>query len=91
MAGTLALTKAELSRLMHNRRYFIFTVAFPADMDPKLLFPERRGTSAQRLSASLTSAQEMLPEGDRNQAGCSTPFGVTDFGTRYGAPATPHS
>ena len=29
MAGTLALTKAELSRLMHNRRYFIFTVAFP--------------------------------------------------------------
>jgi len=29
MAGTLALTKAELSRLMHNKRYFIFTVAFP--------------------------------------------------------------
>ena len=29
MAGTLALTKAELSRLAHNRRYFIFTVAFP--------------------------------------------------------------
>src|SRR6476659_7159402 len=29
MAGTLALTKAELRRLMHNRRYFIFTVAFP--------------------------------------------------------------
>jgi ABC-2 type transport system permease protein len=29
MAGTLALTKAELSRLLHNRRYFIFTVAFP--------------------------------------------------------------
>ena len=29
MAGTLALTKAELMRLMHNKRYFIFTVAFP--------------------------------------------------------------
>ena len=29
MAGTLALTKAELRRLAHNRRYFIFTVAFP--------------------------------------------------------------
>ncbi len=29
MAGTMALTKAELSRLLHNRRYFIFTVAFP--------------------------------------------------------------
>jgi len=28
MAGTLALTKAELTRLLHNRRYFIFTVAF---------------------------------------------------------------
>jgi len=29
MAGTLALTKAELMRLMHNKRYFIFTVIFP--------------------------------------------------------------
>jgi ABC-2 type transport system permease protein len=29
MAGTLALTKAELKRLMRNKRYFIFTVAFP--------------------------------------------------------------
>src|SRR6201994_4690655 len=29
MAGTLALTKAELRRLMHNKRYFIFTVGFP--------------------------------------------------------------
>jgi ABC-2 type transport system permease protein len=29
MAGTLALTKAELRRLMRNRRYFFFTVAFP--------------------------------------------------------------
>jgi ABC-2 type transport system permease protein len=29
MAGTLALTKAELRRLMRNKRYFIFTVAFP--------------------------------------------------------------
>jgi ABC-2 type transport system permease protein len=29
MAGTLALTRAELRRLMRNRRYFIFTVAFP--------------------------------------------------------------
>jgi ABC-2 type transport system permease protein len=29
MAGTLALTKAELRRLMRNRRYFIFTVGFP--------------------------------------------------------------
>jgi len=29
MAGTLALTKAELTRLIHNKRYFIFTVAFP--------------------------------------------------------------
>jgi ABC-2 type transport system permease protein len=29
MAGVIALTKAELSRLAHNRRYFIFTVAFP--------------------------------------------------------------
>jgi ABC-2 type transport system permease protein len=29
MAGTLALTGAELRRLVHNKRYFIFTVAFP--------------------------------------------------------------
>ncbi len=29
MAGTLALTRTEFRRLMHNRRYFIFTVAFP--------------------------------------------------------------
>ncbi|HEX5302365.1 MAG TPA: hypothetical protein VFW50_35770, partial [Streptosporangiaceae bacterium] len=29
MAGVIALTRAELSRLAHNRRYFIFTVAFP--------------------------------------------------------------
>jgi ABC-2 type transport system permease protein len=29
MAGTLALTKAELKRLMRNKRYFIFTVALP--------------------------------------------------------------
>jgi ABC-2 type transport system permease protein len=29
MAGTLALTRAELHRLFRNRRYFIFTVAFP--------------------------------------------------------------
>lgn len=29
MAGTLTLTQAELRRLMHNRRYFMFTVAFP--------------------------------------------------------------
>ena len=29
MAGTLLLTRAELRRLMRNRRYFIFTVAFP--------------------------------------------------------------
>ncbi|HYB45913.1 MAG TPA: ABC transporter permease, partial [Streptosporangiaceae bacterium] len=29
MGGTLALTKAELRRLMRNKRYFIFTVAFP--------------------------------------------------------------
>ena len=29
MASTLALTKAELRRLMHNKRYFIFTVGFP--------------------------------------------------------------
>ena len=29
MAGTLALTKAEFMRLMRNKRYFIFTVAFP--------------------------------------------------------------
>ncbi|MGD0239328.1 MAG: ABC transporter permease [Streptosporangiaceae bacterium] len=29
MAGTLALTKAELTRLLHNRRYFLFTMAFP--------------------------------------------------------------
>ena len=29
MAGTLALTKAELRRLMRNKRYFIFTVALP--------------------------------------------------------------
>ena len=29
MAGTLALTKAELMRLLRNRRYFIFTLAFP--------------------------------------------------------------
>jgi ABC-2 type transport system permease protein len=29
MAGTLALTKAELRRLMRNKRYFVFTVAFP--------------------------------------------------------------
>ena len=29
MAGTLELTKAELRRLMRNRRYFVFTVGFP--------------------------------------------------------------
>jgi len=29
MAGTLALTRAELKRLTRNRRYFIFTVALP--------------------------------------------------------------
>jgi ABC-2 type transport system permease protein len=29
MAGTLALTRAELMRLTRNRRYFIFTVALP--------------------------------------------------------------
>jgi ABC-2 type transport system permease protein len=29
MAGTLALTKAELMRLLRNKRYFIFTLAFP--------------------------------------------------------------
>jgi ABC-2 type transport system permease protein len=29
MGGTLALTRAELKRLMRNRRYFIFTVALP--------------------------------------------------------------
>jgi ABC-2 type transport system permease protein len=29
MRGTLALTRAELMRLLRNRRYFIFTVAFP--------------------------------------------------------------
>jgi ABC-2 type transport system permease protein len=29
MAGTLLLTRAEFMRLMRNRRYFIFTVAFP--------------------------------------------------------------
>jgi ABC-2 type transport system permease protein len=29
MGGTLALTRAELMRLMRNRRYFIFTVALP--------------------------------------------------------------
>ena len=29
MAGTLALTRAELMRLTRNRRYLIFTVALP--------------------------------------------------------------
>ena len=29
MAGTLALTQVEFRRLMRNRRYFFFTVAFP--------------------------------------------------------------
>lgn len=29
MAGTLALTRAEVRRLMRNKRYFIFTVGFP--------------------------------------------------------------
>ena len=29
MSGTLALTRAELRRLMRNKRYFIFTVALP--------------------------------------------------------------
>jgi ABC-2 type transport system permease protein len=29
MRGTLALTRAELMRFMHNKRYFIFTVALP--------------------------------------------------------------
>jgi ABC-2 type transport system permease protein len=29
MSGTLALAKAELKRLGRNRRYFLFTVAFP--------------------------------------------------------------
>ena len=29
MSGTLALTRAELTRLRRNKRYFIFTVALP--------------------------------------------------------------
>ena len=29
MSGTLALTRTELLRLAHNRRYFLFTVGFP--------------------------------------------------------------
>ncbi len=29
MGGTLALTKAEISRLRRNKRYLIFTVALP--------------------------------------------------------------
>jgi ABC-2 type transport system permease protein len=29
MAGTLALTRAELRRLFRNKRYFVFTIAFP--------------------------------------------------------------
>jgi ABC-2 type transport system permease protein len=29
MSGTLALTRAEIRRLFRNRRYFVFTVAFP--------------------------------------------------------------
>jgi ABC-2 type transport system permease protein len=29
MSGTLALTKAELMRLVRNKRYFFFTLAFP--------------------------------------------------------------
>jgi ABC-2 type transport system permease protein len=29
MSGTLALSRAEFRRLMRNKRYFIFTVAFP--------------------------------------------------------------
>ena len=29
MSGTLALTKAEISRLRRNKRYLIFTVALP--------------------------------------------------------------
>ena len=29
MSGTLALARAELLRLTRNKRYFIFTVAFP--------------------------------------------------------------
>ena len=29
MSGTLLLTQAELRRLLRNRRYFVFTVAFP--------------------------------------------------------------
>jgi len=29
MAGTLALTRAELRRLFRNRRYFVLTIAFP--------------------------------------------------------------
>ena len=29
MAGTLALTRAEIMRLFRNKRYFIFTVGFP--------------------------------------------------------------
>ncbi len=35
---------------------------------------------AQRLSASLTSALRALEE-DIAQSGCSTPFGISDFGT----------
>ena len=45
MAGTLALTKAELSRLLHNRRYFIFTVAFPVI----LYLSDRQAGEGERL------------------------------------------
>ncbi len=37
---------------------------------------------AQRLSASLNSAQQGEGELRRATATCSTPFGITEFGTR---------
>jgi len=48
MAGTLALTRVEFKRLMRNRRYFIFTVAFPVVL--YLLIANRVSTTAYGVS-----------------------------------------
>jgi ABC-2 type transport system permease protein len=48
MSGTLALIRAELLRLTRNRRYFIFTVAFPVVL--YLLLAKRVNTTAYGVS-----------------------------------------
>ena len=48
MAGTLALTRAELMRLFRNKRYFIFTVGFPVVL--YLLVGKNVSTTAYGIS-----------------------------------------